>query len=887
MLSLLLELSDSPMKQHYEKKERHLEEKKKVIESWNDVLNEEPLEGNHWQQWDDMELDEDSMMMENKSDEFELDSTYDPNKKNRSASQNDSIQTYWEDDNNEYYIKQLQSNSKPISDDSIPITADQLYHEQYWHKNSRQNENEKVLDINSSLLQKASLLNTTLNQYNRTKSSPTECRYIKEQHAIREILFFLRGYETVIFKRSEQDNPSTISSIFYFNSNYSINHLSSQSFSSIMNTFCQYGNILYRLRRHVKRTVYVRKNGQTYQAFSVAISNALNDFEYLLAGLEMKYMALTTSDSKEIHSLLQLYEELQRPLSCLSAVHDTLLQCSNLVSSNSQSNTTNARMMSTLLLSTLFKQIVNAEMSGNDCIYKTMCTIFKQTLSPYSRLMDEWVFQGTLENDIANEFFVTRNTQLNDYSPLYWSDGFIIGATASNTNSCPLFSFNFTKTILFVGKAINLCKQIDQSFSITHNEYSSLENILSQRFTISKQHLFINEHKNTNTILAESTIKDIHDDTDSSFIIFGVPKIKTQHSYGSINEKEKHSSNTLFNYDFDECLQQYIKKPYEDSTSRLIAVLQKNKGFSYHLEILTVIYFMLESNLMHSFCEAIFIQMDKKQHWYDRVFLNQAFSDACKLINSQQHMLSTRTINIKMKLDKDDLNIPRKTTFPAGFKAISTASYLDQLTIDYEIPWPLNNFIKPDCMKYYDKVMHLLLRIKRSKHVLEKKTLLDKQDNKYTNLNTNSSHSAGKNNKITRLYVLRMQMIWFINSFWRYIMTTVIHADTMVFKEQIANINDIDKMILLHDQYIMGIIDKCLLNDKSASIKKAIVHIFDMVEQLADMFSQSSTENIDKPLKVLEQDYQRTSNFISTTINVMKSQVNLNWFDILSTSLSL
>lgn len=85
-----------------------------------------------------------------------------------------------------------------------------------------------------------------------------------------------------------------------------------------------------------------------------------------------------------------------------------LITLSYLVSSNPQSNTTNARTMSTLLLSTIFNQITNAEISGNDHIYTTMCTIFKQTLAPYSRLMDEWIFHGTLENDIANEFLVTR-----------------------------------------------------------------------------------------------------------------------------------------------------------------------------------------------------------------------------------------------------------------------------------------------------------------------------------------------------------------------------------------------------------------------------------------------------------------------------------------------
>ncbi|CAO3609462.1 unnamed protein product [Cunninghamella blakesleeana] len=885
LLSLLLELSDSPLKQHYKNTQSNIEKNKKTIENWNDVLNEEPLEGSHWQQWDDFESDEDSI--ENKNDEFEMDSTYESNKrkKKKSSSVDDYNKTYWEDDNNDYYLQRLQQNDKFKSDKSTHFILNQLHSKQYWHKHSPNNGNEE-LNINSSILQKPCQLNEALHNYNNINSSTREYYYIKESYAIREVLFFLRGYETVIFKRSEGNHSSTISSVFYVNGNYHIKHLSNNAFNSLMNTFCKYGNVLYRLRRHIKRTVFVRKNGQTYQAFSAAISSALNDFEFLIAKLEIRYATITTPGSKEMHSLLQLHEELQLPLSCLSAIHDTLLQCSNLVSSNPQSNSTDARTMSVLLLSIIFNQIVDAEISGNDHIYSTMCTIFKQTLAPFSRLMDEWIFHGTLENDIANEFLITSNMKLLNYSPQYWSDGFNVNTPLTNTDLCPLFLPNFANTILFIGKAVNLCKHIDQTFSITHNEYPSLEYIFSQ-FPIKSQMPFISDCKNKDAILADSTMKDIDDGTVNSFIEFGVPKINTQQSYKSVVTIQDYFMNTLFNHDFEECLEQYIKKPYEDSATLLISVLQKNNGLFHHLEILTIIYFMLESNLMHSFCETIFIQMDKKENWYDRIFLNQAFNDSCKLMNSQSYMESMKTIDIKMKLDKNDLNQPRKTSFPAGFKAITTATYLDQLIIDYEIPWPINNFIKPDCMKYYDKVMHFLLRIKRSKHVLEKKILITKQDGQYTALHTTKSSTSNNIvNNTTRLYILRMQMIWFVNSFWRYIMTTVIHADTIAFKEKVSNLNDIDKITILHDQYIMGIIDKSLLNDKSVSIKKAIVHIFDMVEQLAVLFNQSSIERIDEPLNVLEQEYKRTSDFISTSIAVMKRQVNLNWFDVLSTSLS-
>lgn len=120
---------------------------------------------------------------------------------------------------------------------------------------------------------------------------------------------------------------------------------------------------------------------------------------------------------------------------------------------------------------------------------------------------------------------------------------------------------------------------------------------------------FISDHNNKGTTFVDSIMKDIPNDADNSFITFGIPKINAHHSYKSATVNENHFTNTLFNHDFDECLQQYIKKPYENSASQLISVLQKNDGLSHHLEFLTIIYFMLESNLMHSFCETIFIQV--------------------------------------------------------------------------------------------------------------------------------------------------------------------------------------------------------------------------------------------------------------------------------------
>lgn len=55
--------------------------------------------------------------------------------------------------------------------------------------------------------------------------------------------------------------------------------------------------------------IHVRSNGQTHQAFSVAISVALNGFEGLVAELESKYMTKFTSGKSDLSPNIDKIQE--------------------------------------------------------------------------------------------------------------------------------------------------------------------------------------------------------------------------------------------------------------------------------------------------------------------------------------------------------------------------------------------------------------------------------------------------------------------------------------------------------------------------------------------------------------------------------------------------
>ncbi|CAO3590188.1 unnamed protein product [Absidia cylindrospora] len=876
MLSLLLALSDSPMKNTHERKQQIVAQEQHVIRNWDDVLRDEPLKGSHWKNWDDIESEDG----DDDDDDYWHDGLDNTSSRYSQAPRQQDIQpSSFEQNSVNIYLQRLKAAHNTISETSATYRLNHLKEQQYWDPRNGDSVEPEFRSYDS-ILHDSSHLNMALHESTYTSTYSNRRSYITEVDAIREILFLLCGYKTVIFKPAKNGNGN----LFHLDPIYALRHLSCQSFKAIMDTFCRHASTLYKLRLHVERTVYVRQNGQTYQAFSVAISTALNGFERLVTELESKHMTQITPGSHGIVSLLQLQKTLQQPLSCFGMIYDTLVQCSLLVSANSAK--ANARSVATFLLATLFNQTMNAQMTGDTVLYQTMLSVFYQTLVPYSRLLDDWIWNGSLNDDVAGELFIKRNTDIDDKSSMYWTDGFFVGGIELNTPKCPLFTADFTNRILLTGKTVNVINK----FNTTKRPGSapkqvSLETIFCQQFHPDSTQLWDGIIMNQSTQLQPTSPQTtvIDKKMTNPFIQFGVPVLNQQRNVFAPTTNTKKIGHqpsdflSLFEYEFDDSLRHYIDDLHDFSAQTLLSTLQQHASISDHLYSLSNIYLMLDTDLMHSFCEAVFIQMDKKDRWYDRSFINQAFVDACQISDSQKYMT---LVDIKIQTDKNDLNQSRKTSLPTGYKALTTATYLNQIRIDYQIFWPTNNFIKPQCLDDYDRLVHLLIRIKRAKYVLEKKTLL----NKCTDMTPATNDTQG--GLMTRLYALRMRMVWFINAFWRYIMTTVLHADTKTFKEQLAKIENADEIPVLHEYYLKHVIDKCLLNEQSVSIKKAIIHIMDLVEQLADLFTDPQYDILGF-LNTLEKDYIRTSEFIATSLSILGRKGSLAWFDILATSLSV
>jgi hypothetical protein len=65
----------------------------------------------------------------------------------------------------------------------------------------------------------------------------------------------------------------------------------------------------------------------------------------------------------------------------------------------------------------------------------------------------------------------------------------------------------------------------------------------------------------------------------------------------------------LFDQVFIQAVEKYIEKPYHQVANHLNKVLHQECALDQQLKTLASVYLMLENDLMHSFCEALFIQV--------------------------------------------------------------------------------------------------------------------------------------------------------------------------------------------------------------------------------------------------------------------------------------
>ncbi|KAI8386940.1 Spc98 family-domain-containing protein [Blakeslea trispora] len=824
MLRLLASLSSS-LNQSYE----YMPKLNNILQSkaltWEDVIKDDPLEGDHWKQWSDGTSSENSYTSD-QMNEYELNE--DSNNDLRSNPNTMNLQGYYR--------------HHPIAVDtrSDQDGLTQFMTQQYWMDETSLSEEEMADD---TLLQNPCQMSRALGKLLPDETQQNQVKAITEANMVREVLSLLRGFSGIVFTQDSNDQ-------FLLNKNYCMRHLSQAALHSILEEFCAFSNMLVILRRIVHRPTTC----QTLQAFSFTVCSALSDFDGHLAIWEINSSFITQDPSLTI-SLLQLRHQLNYRMECLSAMHDIAI--------NIPLEET-CRSIATYLISTIYEQALMAQISGQQSVYDALVFVLHKTLIPYGRIIDDWVLKGSLMADQSQEFYVIRNEDVSMNDSNFWLDGFHLKTEQeiyAKRYSCPLFDLQTMGRIFFAGKAMNLLFKMGKAQAI-NQATPTFESIMKQ---------FIP----TRSFFAPSTSfklptksKCTAQPMSSGFMpLVALKQSKAKQIPEPSQDDLCNSLDRLFDQCFYSCLEAYINEPYSRAAQTLNQVLHLDCQLLNQLTSLSSIYLMFENDLMHAFCEALFFQMDHGTKWFDQRILNRTFADACKTGGYDE------TVYLGIKTDD------------SSKEGVSHAAYLEWIEFKVEVPWPLNNFIRKELLPSYSKILSFLLRLKRAKYVMEKKTLFQARRQRVEKSDT----------RAMRFYQLRMRVLWFINAFWRYIMTTILHAESINFYNKLSTSKDADEITALHQSFITCIIDRCLLNEKAIAIRKSVKSIFDLAEKMKQLFKtylhsnstdMQNTEMFDETLSVIEKEFHRTNEFISISLMILGKKGGFPWFESLATSLN-
>ncbi|KAJ8399612.1 hypothetical protein AAFF_G00410230 [Aldrovandia affinis] len=209
-----------------------------------------------------------------------------------------------------------------------------------------------------------------------------------------------------------------------------------------------------------------------------------------------------------------------------------------------------------------------------------------------------------------------------------------------------------------------------------------------------------------------------------------------------------------------------------------------------------------------------------------------------------------------------DLDHPAKKKHPLN--------NLDGLILSYKVPWPVDIVISPECQKIYNQVFLLLLQIKWAKYSLDTLRFSDltvAAKRQEVGLTDESKMKEPIKQQIHRMFLLRVKLMHFVNSFHNYIMTRILHSTGLEFQHQVQEAKDLDQLIRIHYRYLSTIHDRCLFREKVSFVKEAIMKVLNLVLVFSDRWQTGTgawkVESIDK----MESDFKNCHMFLVTILN--------------------
>ncbi|XP_060067402.1 gamma-tubulin complex component 5-like [Ylistrum balloti] len=738
-------------------------------------------------------------------------------------------------------------------------------------------------------------------QRSRPLYTKREQTVITETNLIREILWMLGGVtDLFIFIYNGHR--------FLVREDVVLSHLTDNSLEAFLEEFIEHAAYIHNLLKFQQEVInqsccYGDSSGttsgrgicQTLQAFSQVVAHCIKSLRQELTKIEKIIIK-----QEETFTLAMLHTNLKPWLPKVKVIHSVYekgVKEAEWMPGNYQK--------ASHLLSILYDTVLEHDAMGNFTseMMNMLLPMWIQTCRPYLDIIDAWVTKGNLP-DPMEEFIVKRNENVRSLDESFWETAFTIhipsdqslmeesrqaGSRSLDTTQgkgmishwAPKFLQPILLEIVLAGKSMEMFqglgrlrdvvgKQDDIFYKATplyDTFLESLENLLtsesSEEDDSQAEMPALDKSIFTQQIEDQMNIRGTYDrllriNFDTVFTAcldkFSPDSVTSENLCDSAVQLTRNGLQPL-SVMLQECLYPHIQQQYSKICTHLVVMLKNEYHLMEYLASMRRFFLMEAGDTMFEFYAPIFDKIRLHEHWRDASSINLTLQEALQTYFPDE--VNRLTIEISPLPSSSEPN-PINVT--------------DCMTLQYKVPWPVDVVINTKCQKIYNQVFSFLLQIKRAKYCLDELRFFDleKEDLVYNNsqeellaLNEELPASA----RVHRVHVLRMRLLFFVNSLHNYIMTRILHSTGLEFQTEIEKARDLDQIIKIHNDYIHKIHERCLLHKKVKFLKEAVMKVLNLILTFHNLWDKGIHHISIKTVQEIEVEFSRCIQFLASFLN--------------------
>ncbi|KAI8817416.1 Spc98 family-domain-containing protein [Fimicolochytrium jonesii] len=786
VLRLLLELSDTPTHHEYTPTLSSIEKETSI--SWEDIIAEEPLVGSHWKAEEEVEIDTDS-------ESADADTTKVVESWNSELLDEEG---HWAHD-----WRNFQAEERRVAFRQREYRL--LNDLQYWNQPPKASIYKQYDPDDPCSLVPA--LET--HRIDETESIFQPWKVAEERDLVRECLFMMGGASTPVFTVLEDGTVQVDNELRLL-------HATERSLRDILEWFAECGSAVNRVRNYIARVSSgVGARNLTEEAFANALSSLLLELDQDIAELEMMFQpymrAMQKAGEQEVCTLMELQTR-------LSLKTDIFRDFSSIIGGVRAEDVASSADLTNTLLSTLHTRAAYYEFACQPHKLAVIMQVLARTVEPYLRMIHSWIQQGVLD-DPFDEFLLVRQSP-DDIQTDDWYHTYSIRTHPSaDTNKAgpavPTFLVTSCRDVLTCGKSLAMIERLDAKQALRCKSaygrplQDEIAELLDPGRAVAPE------------IGSGDRGRDVGEVPRAMSALLGLdtPDHVQPDENRDISEAPPTPPATLHptTHTLPTALAQRITAQKLAVGNHLTRLLLDKCGLREHLRALQAVCLMTAGPVMHAFSGRVFRNMQAKKLPAKPELLNSIFAESLADYAADYPFVDRRLVHFALA--------GATTTRYGG----DVAEVLNRVTISYDVPHPLRPIIPPSTLSTYTTITRALLQIKHAMTQLE-------ENGRDWSRGRGGRGAAKRDVELERIRLgLKLRLRHFVGSLWAFFMGGIIHAECAKLDSQLGTAQGMDELITLHEKFVTGGRDKCLLGSKTAVLWNLISSLLQLCTEFAGL----------------------------------------------------